>query len=71
MARFACDDLDAGDPFIFRFMGEHRTGNHIADGVDAFDICAEMFIDFDALPVIKLNANLFRAQTFGKRAAPN
>jgi hypothetical protein len=40
---------------------QHRTGNHIADGVNAFDICAEIFVHFDASLFIELDADFFRA----------
>lgn len=71
VARFTRNYLHAGDPFVFRFMREHRAGSHIADCVNALNVCPEMFVHFDALPVIEFDTNFLCADSFGKRTAPN
>ena len=63
MAGFAGDDFDAGHSFVFSFVRQHRPGDHIANGVNPLDICAEMFVHFDALFLIKLDMDFFCAQT--------
>ncbi len=62
MAGLARDDFHAGDAFVFGFMCQHRPRDHVADGINAFDICAEMFVHFDALLFVKLHAGFLRAQ---------
>ena len=52
VSRFPRDDLNAGDPFVFRFVCEHRAGNHVANCVNAFNVCPEIFVHFDALFLI-------------------
>jgi hypothetical protein len=61
---FARDDLNAGHPFIFRFVREHWAGDHVANRVNAFNICPEMFVHFDALPLIEFDTNFLRADSF-------
>ncbi len=71
VAGFAGDHLDAGDAFLLGFVREHRTSDDVADRVNAFDVGAEMLIDLDPFPVVQLDADFLRADTFGERAAPD
>src|SRR5437762_4488791 len=48
MPGLACDDFNAGDPFVFGLMCQHRPCDDIADSINAFDIRAEMLVHFDA-----------------------
>ena len=68
---FARDDFHARDPFVFGFVRQHRTGNHIADGINAFDVRAEMFVHFDALLFVELDTDFFRAESVRERATPD
>ena len=49
-------------------MRQHRPRNHIADGVNAFDVRAEMFVYFNALLFVKLDADFLGAQAVRERA---
>src|SRR4029453_14837347 len=60
---FPPNDFHAGDPFVFGLVRKHRTRNHIADSVNAFDVRAKMFVHFDALLFVKLHTHFVRAQT--------
>ena len=71
VAGLARDDFYAGDSFIFSLMRQHRICDHVADRINAFDVCAKMFVHFDPLLFIELDTDFFCAQTLRKRAAPN
>jgi len=71
VARLARNYLHAGDSFIFCFMREHRAGGHIANCVNALNVCSKMFVHFDALSVIEFDTNFLCADSFGKRTAPD
>ena len=47
------NDLGSGDAFIFGFVREHRPGDHIANGVDAFYRCREMRIDLHTAAIVE------------------
>ena len=64
MSGFARNYLNTGDPFVFGFMRQHRTSNHVANRINAFDICAEIFINLDAPSFVELNASFFCTDAF-------
>ena len=69
VAGLAGDDFYAGHSFVFGFVRQHWPGDYIADGINAFHICAEMFLHFDALLFIELHAHFFCAQAVREWAA--
>ena len=71
MPGFPGNRLYARDPFVRRFVRQHLPRNHVADRVDPFHICAEMFVHFDPFLFVELNANFFRAEPFAKWPAPD
>ena len=68
MAGFARDQFDAGDAFLLGFVREHRAGDHIADRVEAGDIGAKSFVDFDPASIVERDADLIRTDAFGESA---
>ena len=56
--------LHACDPFLLGLVRQHRPSNDVANGVDAFHVRAEMFVDFDPLPFVKLDADFLRTDSF-------
>ena len=66
---FAGDLFDAGDAFLLGLVRQHRPGNDVADGVDAFDVGAKMFVHLDPPLFVELDADFFRADSFAKRPA--
>ncbi|HEX2973642.1 MAG TPA: hypothetical protein VHP11_15010, partial [Tepidisphaeraceae bacterium] len=54
--------LDAGDAFLFGFVGQHRAANDVADGVDALRGSGEVFLHGDAPLGIRLDGDGFQAQ---------
>src|SRR6266545_3614125 len=71
MAGLAREDFDAGDPFVFGFMCQHRPRDYIANGINALDVGAEMFVHFDALFFIKLYTGFFCTQAVREWTTPN
>src|SRR6266446_2912807 len=69
VACFACNDFDGGHSFIFRLVREHRPSDHIPNGVNAFHVCSEMLVYFNALLFIELDTNFVHAHAFRKWAA--
>ena len=67
----AGDDLGDSDAFILRLVGEHRAGDHVADGVDAWDIGGVMPIDADAAAIIARDADGIEAEAFGIGHTPD
>src|SRR6266446_4277744 len=63
MAGFARDDFHASDSFVFGFVGQHRPGNHIAYGINTFDIRAEILVYFDSFFFIQRDTQFLRTQT--------
>src|SRR5205085_10632962 len=62
MPSLACDDFHTCDPFVFGLMRQHRPCDDIADGINAFDIPAEMLVHFNALLLITFNTAFSCAQ---------
>jgi len=71
VAGFARNDFCSCNPFILGFVRQHRSGDHVADGVNAFHVCAEMFVHFNSLFFIEFDADFFGAQTVREWAAPH
>src|SRR5919197_1296226 len=71
VAGLARNDFHASDSFVFSFVGQHGPSDHIADGINTFDVGAEMFVHFDASLFIQLDARFLRAQTIREWATPN
>ncbi len=65
---FARDQLDTGDAFLFRLVCQHRAGDDVANGVDAFDVGAEMVVHFDPAAVVDGDAEFVRPDPFGEGA---
>jgi len=58
-AREALGDHHA---FFHCLVRQHRTGDHVADRIDAVDIGLEMVIDLDAAALVRLDAELREAE---------
>src|SRR3546814_7453423 len=52
-------------------MGQHRTGNAVADGVDARNRGLEVLIDLDEAAVGHGDTQFLQAEAFGKGAPPD
>src|SRR3546814_14126645 len=53
---------------LLRLMGQHRTGNAVADGVDARNRGLEVLIDLDEAAVGHGDTQFLQAEAFGKGA---
>ncbi len=62
VAGLARKDLGNRDALVLRLVGEHRTGDHVADGVDAGDVRGEMRVGEDAALVVALDADHVEAE---------
>jgi len=47
------------DTFVLSLVGKHRTSDNIADRVNAFDLCRQVRIDFDAAIIVRGKAYRF------------
>src|SRR5690606_27555030 len=61
------DPLGAGGPFLFGFVGQHRSGDEIANGVDPIDGGQKSLVDLDASPLIRGDSHLGKSQPVGHR----
>ena len=59
MPGLARDDLRAGHALLLGFVREHRARDDVADGVDAWQIRAEMRVDLDAPLIIERKPERF------------
>jgi hypothetical protein len=50
--------LGHGDALFLGLVGEHGTGDHVADGVDAGHVRLELVIDHDAAAAVQLDADV-------------
>ena len=66
---FARDQFDAGDAFLLGFVRQHRTGDDVADRVNAGDVGPKHLVHFDPATLVERDADFVRADSFGKRAA--
>src|ERR1043165_5275200 len=48
VAGFSGDEFGEGDAFVFGLVGEHWTGDDVADGVDSGDVGFEVSVGDDA-----------------------
>jgi len=69
VAGFPGDPFGDGHAVFLRLVREHRTGDDIADGPNAGNVCLEMGVDVDAFLLVELHANLFETETVGERPA--
>ena len=58
------DDLGGGDPFFLGLVREHRPGDHVADGVDAWRAGLEALVDLDAALPVQRDAHAVEAEAF-------
>src|SRR6202140_1468633 len=65
VAGLAGKDFGNRDAFLLRFVGQHGSGNGIADRINAGDVCAEVRIDDDAAAIVLLHPDAFEAKYFG------
>ena len=49
MSRLSGKNLDAGNAFLFRLVGEHWTVNQVTDSINAFYIRLKSTINYNAL----------------------
>src|SRR5690606_18889620 len=63
MASLTGDDLGNGNAFFLSLVREHRAGNHVADGVDARHVSAQMSVDLHAAALINLDTGFLKTQT--------
>lgn len=59
---FAGDDFGAGHAFIFGFVGEHGADHHVADGIDAREVSAEVVVGDDALTLVEFESGFLGAE---------
>ena len=71
VARLARENLRRGHALVLGLVGQHRPGDHVADGIDAGHAGLEVRVDHDALPVVELDARGFKSETFGVGHAPD
>ena len=71
VAVLAGDVFDARDAFFFGLVGEHRAGDHVADGVDAGHVRLEEGVGLDAALVVDGDAGFLKAEAVGEGAAAN
>src|ERR1700722_3874048 len=69
VASLAGKDFGNRDAFLLRLMGQHGSGNGVADRIDAGDVGAEVRIDDDPAAIVLFHADAFEAKTFGVRHA--
>src|SRR6202011_1952444 len=69
MTGLAGNSLDARDPLVLGLVRQHWTRNHIANGVNAFDVSPKMFIDFNSFSLVERHSNFLCAQALRVRAA--
>lgn len=69
MTGLSGDAFDAGDAFFFGFVGEHGSGDDIADGVDAGDVGLEVLVDRDASFFVGFESGFFEPESFGEGLA--
>ncbi len=65
MPGLAGENLGAGDALVLGLVGEHRTGDHVADGVDALHAGGEMRIDLHAAAIVERDAGFLEAEALG------
>src|SRR5690554_4635486 len=71
MRAHAVHALDADNTLVFGEVGEHRAGDDVADGVDAFDRGFVVAVDLDKAARVGLQADIFQAEPVGIRPAPD
>ena len=57
--------------FFLSFVGEHRTGDNVTNGVDARKVGEEVGVDDNATTLIEFEAGFLSAETAGIRLAAN
>ena len=62
MTGLAGQNLGDRDALVLGLVGEHRPGDHVADGVDAVDIGAVVRIDLDAPALVGDDAGFGKAE---------
>ena len=67
--RLPGDDLGDGDALVLGLVGEHRAADHVADGIDAGDVGAEMIVDRDPAALVERDAGFLRGRGPRCRAA--
>src|SRR6185437_2631627 len=65
MTSLARDHLGAGNALVLRLVGQHGTGDHVADGIDALHVGREMRINLHAAAVIERDARLLKPEALG------
>src|SRR6185437_5073971 len=71
MALLAGQRLDQGHAFLGGLVRQHRPGDDVADGIDAFDIGGEAAIDGDAPLVVDGDADRLEPEPFGIGTPPD
>src|SRR5581483_11917471 len=65
MAGLSGDDLRTRHAFVLGLVCEHRTGDDVADGVDAFHAGGEVWIDLHAAAIVERDASFLAPETIG------
>src|SRR5690606_37807142 len=65
----AGDVRGAGDTLVLRLVGQHRTGNGVADRPDAGNIGAAMMVGLDLTALVELEADVIETTAFAIRPA--
>src|SRR5829696_396201 len=62
VAGLAGEDLGDRDALVLRLVGEHGSGDDVADGVDARDVGGEMGVGLDGAAAVELDAERVEAE---------
>jgi len=65
MAGLPCEDFRDRDAFVLGLVRQHRSCDHVADGVDALHIGGEMTVGLHPAAGIEFNAGLFQPEPIG------
>src|SRR5690554_584797 len=71
MRAHAVHALDADNTLVFGEVGEHRAGDDVADGIDAFDRGFVVAVDLDKAARVGLQTDILQPEPFGIRPAPD
>ena len=69
MTRLARHDLGQCHAFVLGLVRQHRTGNHVADGVNARHIGLVVMIGAHPAAIVEHHARIFQPETLGERLA--
>ena len=63
--------LDTRHPLFLRFVGQHRAGNHIPQGINPVGVGRKVFVHRNESLSVKLNVGVLESQMIGIRHPPH